>query len=880
MTSVSSFTVVVAATTLGLIGLFNDEQSADRNQALEQSGRPSPLIRGQSTPVVLAGQIDDTPHLLNHEDPEGRADWFTFERTYGSGSIPQDARRRAWERRPPRGERGIQPMANDTTWRPIGPTPTSSVFANLGFQSGRINSIAVSPADSRIVLVGSGTGGVWRSSDAGSTFVPVSDNQVELAVGAVAFSKSNPSIAYAGMGDTKNNYLGNGVLKSTDAGQSWVRVSNNSLPSPGTVSDLEVDPADSNRVYLAQFVRLGTDNVRFSSGFYVSTDGGVNWTRTFAGLPRDLTTDPFAPRTVYLGISRSEQSGNLTSGVYKSTDGGASWSLLMPTPYNPNQTTDVRVGLTPASAQRIYTYIGGSDGSGFNVRVMMSTDAGATWTNRGSAGVDPGQFGYNTYISVDPNNPDTLFVGSRDLYRSTDAGVTWTNLTRNYVPFEGGFRFSPFSATSHADQHTLTFVGTNSNELYIGNDGGISKSNDGGNSFFPLNATLSLTQFISVSIHPTNPLISYGGSQDNGTQRRLSPLGWQEFVSGDGGRSVINPLNPSMVFTTYIRGAVFRFTNDGSTFDGTVGSNSTFGEPDSSPRIAFYAPFTGNGTDSTLYFGTWRLFVSTDMGNSWSAPAGNTDLTKGLTPIRDVLTTIAVSRSNQNVIYTGSSAGRAMVSINGGVSWDDITNGLPNRTIKSIVIDPADPDHALLAVSGFGSGHVFRTTNRGASWSDVSGNLPDIPANALLIDPLDPNTLLVGTDIGVFHSTTAGHSWQDFNDGLPPVVVNAFSAQSNGLIQIATYGRGAFEVGTALVSPSIAGAALVTKKIFTISGSGLGNNPIVLINNVDRTNFVKKASGSSIKLKAKAKKLGLVEGDNTIQVITHIGSSNIFVFRM
>jgi photosystem II stability/assembly factor-like uncharacterized protein len=748
-------------------------------------------------------------------------------------------------------------------------------------QSGRINSIAVSPSDPRIVLVGSGTGGIWRSSDRGATFTPVSDNQIDLAVGSIAFSRSNPSVAYAGMGDTKNAYLGTGVLKSTDAGQSWRRVSNDTLPTPGTVSDIEVDPGNPNRVYLAQFSRLVADGTRSPSGFYQSTDGGISWVRTFAAGARDVTIDAADSRLLYLGISRSEESTAPQAGLYKSTDRGSTWEILYATPYNLAQTRDLRIAVTPADPQTVYVLTGGTIGTTFDMRVEVSTDGGSTWTNRGSNGVDSGQFGYNAYIAVDPNNRNTIYVGTRDIYKSTDGGVVWTNLTRNYSPFEGGgFFFSPLNASSHADQHGLAFAPGSSNELYVANDGGISRSTNGGTTFTSLNATLSLTQFISIAVHPTESSISFGGSQDNGTQRRWSAFGWQEFVSGDGGRCVINPLDPSVAWFTYIRGDIFRFLDNGQTFDGRVGSNGKFLEPDVGARIAFYPPFTGNGVDTTLYFGTWRLFTSTDLGTNWTPPAGDLDLTKGITPIaRDVLNAIGVSRSDPRVIYTGSAQGRAMASTDAGATWKDISAGLPDRTIKSITVDATNSAMAYLTVSGFYSGHVFKTTDTGATWTDISGNLPNIPVNALLIDPITAEVIYLGTDIGVFRSTNAGGDWEAYNDGMPPVVINAFAAQSSGLIQVATYGRGAYEINQP--RPAVDSAMLSSPKVVIITGRGFGSSPSVLINDVDRTSAIKSASGSQIKLKGKAKKLGLKPGENTIQVMGDGGLlSNVVVLLL
>ena len=723
------------------------------------------------------------------EDVEARLKWFLFKRTYPFDSLPEEARRQAFE--VSSSKASTAGLLASAGWIPIGPVPTNSFFPNnWGMTSGRINAIAISPANSQLMLIGGATGGIWRSTDGGAHFAPVSDNQVDLAVQSIVFAPSNPQIVYAGMGDL-GGYLGSGVLKSIDAGQTWTRVSNTTLPFPGEAAKIEVDPTNPNRVYLAQYIsRDINSNGTFSSGFYLSTDGGVNWTRTLQGLPRDLVMHPTNPQILYLGVTRVDPSSlGLPAGIYRSTDSGNTWTNIFASPYN--ATSDVRVGVTAADTQRIYGYLGGTLGSSFDKRVVVSSDGGATWINRGGTGLDSGQFGYNTYLAVDPTNANTVYAGTRDVYRSTNAGVTWVNLNNSF-PLSGGY--TPEQSNAHPDQHSFAFLPGNSNTFFIGNDGGLYRTTNGGSAFQSLNNSLSLTMFEGYALHPTNAAISYGGTQDNGTQRRLNAAGqWSEFSTGDGGNCVIDPLNPSTVFTTYVYGVVNRFQDNGQTFDTQVASNATFGEPANGPRIAFYPPFTGNGVSSTLYFGTWRLFMSTNRGTSWSAPAGMTDLTNGGS---DVLSAIGVARSNTNVIYTGSSFGRAMVSTDGGANWTDITTGLPNRFITSITVDPSNAAIAYLTVSGYASGHVFKTINTGATWSDLSGDLPNIPVNTFLIDPHNANTFYVGTDIGVFRSTIGGNSWSSFNTGLPPVIVHKLVTNPSGVIQAATYGRGAYELQT------------------------------------------------------------------------------------
>jgi photosystem II stability/assembly factor-like uncharacterized protein len=797
--------------------------SAQKRRGAPTKLRQKTTARGAQPPQhVEPRQEEEAGASGGGEDVEGRQKWFYYKRAYPFGEIPAGARRLAWESRPIGDKGGLRARDVQPMWIPIGPQSTSSVYLeNWGLLSGRINSVAVSPANPQLILVGASTGGIWRSTDGGASFAPVSDAQVDLAVGSIAFAPSNPSIVYAGMGDIDNAYLGTGVLRSTDAGATWTRVSNSTLPAPGTVAEIKVDPTNPNRVYLAQYTgnynnALYTTNIANSSGFFISTDGGVSWHRTLGGLVRDLVIHPTNAQTLYLGTRRVDPTNSEhPPGVYKSTDGGENWAKIYTTPFisaDLPSARDVRLAVTPAAPQRLYVYIGNASAGTNTVRVKVSDDGGQTWTNRNAVGIDPGQFGYNTYIHADPSNPDILYIGARDVYKSTDGGSNWTNMTKNFVPLNGGFAYRPVNdpqnpggSKAHPDQQSFAFAPGNSNLIYLGNDGGLYKSADAGATFQSLNSTLSLTQFIGITQHTTDPNISYGGTQDNGTQRRGAGTSqWAEFAGGDGGRVVVNPLDPQMVFTTYVYGSISRYTNNGDTFQKTIGSNSIFGETSTatqSPRIAFYPPFNGNGVDQKLYFGTWRLFVSTDLGNTWTPPAGVADLTKGpantnVTPSipADVLTAIGVARSNTNVIYTGSARGRAMVSSDGGASWTDITAGLPDRFIESITVDPASPSTAYLTVSGYGSGHVFKTTNLGASWTDISNNLPNIPTSAFLIDPLNASTFYAGTDIGVFRSTNGGASWETFNQGMPPAVVTGFSARPDGRIQLSTYGRGAYEL--------------------------------------------------------------------------------------
>ncbi|HLL16018.1 MAG TPA: Calx-beta domain-containing protein [Pyrinomonadaceae bacterium] len=787
------------------------------NAQRARRGANAAKSRKTTTEQINEPSIGDQEDGDEREVIDARQRWFMMQRAYPFDAPPAEGRLKAWLARPKDGGRGkdggIDTRAVAQTWRSIGPSPTTPAFPdNWGVTSGRLNSIAVHPTAPHVILIGAATGGIWRSTDGGANFVPVSDTHVDLAVGSIAFSRSNPSVVYAGMGDLDNGYFGTGVLKSTDAGATWARISNGSLPPLGTTAEIEVDPTNHNRVYVLQATRtmatsydnLNPDGSLYRNGFYLSEDGGVNWRRTMAGRPRDIAIHPTNPQILYMGMTLVDVSATVQgpAGVYKSLDGGATW---LPAPLFTATTTnlsDVRIAVTPAAPERLYVI----SGSRTSIRVDISDNGGLTWTSKSASGVDPGQFGYNAYIYVAPNDPNSIYVGTRDIYKSTNGGDSWTSLTKNFSG--SNFTYSPFNSTTHPDQHAFTFAPNDPNTIYVGNDGGISRSTDGGATFASLNASLTLTQFVGLSMHPTDPSISYGGTQDNGTQRRIVGTNtWREFSSGDGGRSIVNAANPSMVFTTYINGKVNRFTNNGLNFSASIAENATFGEPATGHRIAFYPPMVGNGIDATIYFGTYRLFTCTNCATAtstsnpplnWTAPGGTTDLTKGAP---DVLSAIGVERkAAAQIIYTGSAQGRVMVSTDGGANWTDRTGSLPNRFVESLTVNPSNAAEAYVTYGGYGTPHVFRTTNFGESWTNIGGTpgqpnaIPNVPVSAFLIDPTTPTTLYAGSDIGVFRSTDRGATWATFNNGMLPAVVTGFATSAGGVIQLSTYGRGAFEL--------------------------------------------------------------------------------------
>lgn len=699
------------------------------------------------------------------EKGEARDQWLFEQRAYPFGTIPADGRRNALrmvERTRIAGDAIETDAAAGTRWRPIGPLPVLVDWPWVA-ATGRVKALAISPENPNIVLAGSSSGGIWRSTDAGRTFAPVSDEHADLAVGAIAYAPENPHRVFATMG---SDFLGTGVLRSDDGGRSWNLVSGPTFGTRGTTTHIVIHPSHPNHLWVAQFARVHTTGALVSGGILESVDGGVTWGNHFAGLPTDLTNMPGSATTFLSGMLRVDRFGGGEPGLYRSTDGGRNWTAKI-TMGGADAYT--RIGVTPAAPQRAYAYMYGRGPNGPENGLFVSNDSGASWSLLPASGLAPESA---IFVEVDPSNADVVYVGMRDLYRSLDGGKTFVNVTKGYLP-DG--TFDPASSTSHVDQHSMAFHPTDPSTLYLGNDGGVFLSRDRGTSYESLSGTLSLVQAYGVAAHPTDPTALYLGTQDNGIERRYADGTWRELLTGDYGSILFDKADPSVFLTNYVYSELLLFRND--LYLGPAVVDDTFAPG----PVAFIAPFEQVRATNALYFGTWRLYRSNDFGRTWTAPAGNLDLTKGN---NDTLSAIA---PREDGIYTGSTRGRVMRSRDDGATWTDVTAGLPNRSVRAIV---NLGDTAYVGFSGYVTDHVFVTRDGGASWQSMSAGLPDVPVNALLLrEPY----LYAGTDIGVFRWD--GSAWTYFSKGMPPVIVTDFAVTADGRIVAATHGRGAYELG-------------------------------------------------------------------------------------
>jgi hypothetical protein len=510
---------------------------------------------------------------------------------------------------------------NAATWTPVGPAP--AVNGRTTFvedTSGRITAIAGHPTDPNVIYVAAAGGGVWKTTDGGTTWTPLTDAQNTLFMGAIALAPSNPDVIYAGTGEANmgpskaaeiraNIYYGLGLLKSADGGASWTLAGSAEF-NRRTISRIVVDPTTSDTVYVAVGA-LGINGLPGNTGIWKSADGGATWTNTTASISTeaafsDLAIDPSAAQTLYAAVGAP--GGDPANSVYKTTDGGATWAVAgdFPTGATNPQLGRIALAISPAAPQIIYASIArpGPPVSQTNslFRIMKSTDGGAGWTTLptppsicpdngmvnylGSAG------DYHQALAVDPANADIVYAGGLCVIGSTTGGLSW-----DPIPIAPGDTGGP-----HRDHHALTFDANGT--LLNGNDGGIWRLSDpAGPTWDNLNTNLQIAQFVGIALHPTDPDTAYGGTQDTGVMKFRGDVRWVRQLRGDGGAFAVNAPSPNRVYVIS-RSACsdnnyFKRSNNGGDPlpDGTgtwvtqVSGIDPIPTNPCDPRLNFYPPF-------------------------------------------------------------------------------------------------------------------------------------------------------------------------------------------------------------------------------------------------------------------------------------------------
>ncbi len=658
-------------------------------------------------------------------------------------------------------------------WVSKGPAPSTFGGWTFGSISGRIQAIAADWAGGAL-YAGGGSGGVWKSTNDGLSWTSVFETAGTLAVGAIHVDPNDSDVLWVGTGDNISgceSYFGIGLLRSPDAGATW------ELRNGGGANELDlssfagiaVDPRDSSKLVVGGRYRGCAAGSQQSGGIYSSDDGGLTWTPRLSNLQiHEIVRDPVVPDILW-----SSSNG----GVHKSVDNGVTWTLQTNSGLPNGGLGRTELAIAPSDPDTVYVLFDNPSDE-----FWRTTDGGATWSMMNQDACD-GQCSYNMVIRVDAADPNTVYRGTVLLFRSVNGGSSWTTLTSGWGS----------SQQVHQDIQSMLAHPTDPGVVYIGSDGGLWKTENGGSSFSNRNGNLNVTQFYAIGVDASDPDRICGGAQDNSSLATDGNMVWSlQAVTGDGFVCAIDPTNPNRAFiTSYPSGG---YPSISRSNNGLFGNFSDVSGPGSGivsgDRINWVTPYVMDPNNpDTLYVGTHRAYRTDDAGNSWTQ-AGPSDLTNSGS---QSLKSLDINRNFSSVLFSGAPSGTVYRTIDGGSNWTDISAGLPSRTVNDVAPDPATADRAFATVGGFNTGHVWEW-NSGGGWTDRSTGLPNVPANtALMLSELD---ILIGMDTGVFRSTDGGLNWAPYMAGLPEglVVTDLKYNPAQGVVTAGTYGRGAWQV--------------------------------------------------------------------------------------
>ncbi|QYK57753.1 MAG: hypothetical protein KF884_09360 [Fimbriimonadaceae bacterium] len=677
-----------------------------------------------------------------------------------------------------------QVPANSALWEFMGPTNLNipyRTYYGLRPINGRVSALAYHPTQAGTYYKGS-DGGVWKTTDSGVNWTPLTDNWPSLEVSSLAIDPVDPNIVYAGTGDHHySSFGGFGIMKSTDGGQTWSQKGLGVIGN-AAVSAIRVLPEDPNIVFATSGNGGGNPGKILRS-----TDRGETWSQAVA-----VTTN-------YCGLSIGANSGSgriiwaIGSGtpmrIFKSTDNGANWTAVT-APTTGNNGT-VGIAASKINPNVAYVLAGGSQ------KIYKTTDGGNTWTD--TTGNFPGgtnwsQAWYDYYIETGvTGSQDIVVVGLIDVCVSINGGSTWRNA--------GGDNWTAtYSGTAivHNDQHGVAVNPNNLSEFLIGCDGGVyrglyNSSTDRMN-WTILNRNLGVTQFYTISTHPTNKDYAMGGTQDNATPHSFADLlNWGNPGAGDGAGCVISQHNPAIQYDSY-QGQNIRRTNN------SYGSSFSITPSWSGHSVPFIGKLWQDPNNSAF------IYANTNYLNRYNASSSQWTLRVGNIVMGSTVSAVAPAPGDSNTIYAGTSDGRVWLSTDFGANFVRIdrqgqANGLPNRAMSDISVNPFNKRDVVVVLSGSGTPRAYRTLDAFAAapvWTSVTGSgssaLPNISMNAIARDLADPlNTWYVGTDGGVWKTTNAGASWIDITQplGMPNIPVNGLEVRpGTGYLTAATWGRG------------------------------------------------------------------------------------------
>ncbi|MBN1301851.1 MAG: glycosyl hydrolase [Melioribacteraceae bacterium] len=703
---------------------------------------------------------------------------------------------------------------------------TSSTFAGLelrnigpAFMSGRIADIAIDPNNRNAWYVAVGSGGVWKTVNAGITWEPVFDKQSVYSIGCVTIDPNNTNIVWVGTGENvggRHVAYGDGVYLSKDGGKSWT---NMGLKESNHISKIIVHPGNSNVVWVAAQGPLW--NKGGDRGLYKTTDGGKNWKKVlgddkYTGVT-DIVIDPGNPDVLYAATWERHRNvaayigGGPGSGIHSSTDGGETWTELK----NGLPKSDMgKIGIA-ISLQKpdvIYAAIELDRRTG---GVYKSTDRGASWSRQSDAVSGATGPHYYQELYASPHQFDKLYLVDVRMQVSEDGGKTFTRMQESH---------------KHSDNHSVAFVKDDPDYLLVGTDGGIYESFDNAENWRFIN-NLPVTQFYKLALDDSEPFYYiYGGTQDNNTQggpsrtdnrHGIRNADWFVNLGGDGHQPATEPGNPAIVYSQSQQGEIYRI-------DRTTGERVYIKpQPDDNDvieRSNWDSPIlVSPHSPSRLYFATQRVWRSDNRGDSWKSISG--DLTRNEERIKlpvhgkkwswdsgwdlyamstyNTITSLSESPVKEGVIYAGTDDGIIQVTEDGGRNWRKIEVGsLPGVPKTAFVNDikadlhDANTVYVVLDNHKFGdlNPYILKSTDLGKSWKSIRNNIPDRTLLWRIVqDHINPKLLFAATEFGIYFTIDSGNKWIKLEGGVPTISFRdlAIQKRENDLVG-ASFGRGFF----------------------------------------------------------------------------------------
>jgi photosystem II stability/assembly factor-like uncharacterized protein len=681
-------------------------------------------------------------------------------------------------------------------WRSIGP-----------FRGGRVLAAAGVPGDPNTYYFGGVAGGVFKSTDAGLTWVPLFDQQPVSSIGAIAVAPSDPNVLYVGTGEgclRGNISYGNGMYKSVDSGATWTHIG---LDDTQHISHVIVDPRNPDIVLVAAVGHAFGPNAE--RGVFRSTDGGKSWSKVLYKDDKtgaiDLIFDPTNSHIVYAALYQilrlpwGMESGGPGSGIYKSSDGGATWKHLEGHGLPEGILGRIGLAVSGADPSRVYALIEAKEGG-----LYRSDDAGAIWQKINDDTRFRQRAWYFTHIFADPKSASTIYVLNTGLFRSTDGGHSFTLLP-----------------APHGDHHGLWIDPTNPSRMINTNDGGVTITVDGGKTWTKQD-NQPTAQFYHVSTDNQFPYWVYGAQQDNSTVGIASRTShgvidesdWNSVGGGESGYIVADPRDSNIIYAGDNWGMITRWdkrTQQAQDITVWPVNPSGYGVISLKHRFQWTAPIVVSPHDpSVLYQGGEMLFKTTNNGMRWTPispdltrndkskqEASGGQITKDNTSVEyyDTIFSIAESPLQKDLLWVGTDDGLVQMTRDGGVNWTNVTpKGMPEWSLVSLIeASPHAAGTAYLAVDCHKLDdlrpYIYRSSDFGRSWTKITTGIPNTAyVHAVREDPVRKGMLFAGTERGIFVSFDDGAHWQPLQLNLPPSPIHDLVIHGDDLI-VATHGR-------------------------------------------------------------------------------------------